>query len=260
MKTNTLQSSADYGMFIVHPHNRDISNTKVLTQSMKRFGFDPGLPIRCVSAGHGKLLITHGHHRFQVAASLGLPIWYIISDMELPLFDSEVSNHAWSIKDFTTARARANEPAAIEVMKYHKRTGIPLNACISILGGENSDSGNKKNQLKSGTLKIVKTKYSEDIAEIVIACKEMGFKFACTAMFVGALSRCLYVDQFDKDLFLRRVKTHPETMEPCRTLDQYLDMIEFVYNRMAKAKKIPLAFLAKEASQKRHVTFGKEGR
>ena len=256
MKTE-LKSTNNYDAFMVHPHNRDISNTKVLEQSMRRFGFDPGLPIRCIRDTSGKLQITHGQHRFHVARKLGLPVWYIISGYDIPLFDSEVSNHSWSIKDFTTARARAGEAPALEVVKYHEETGMPLSACIALIGGEGAGSGNKRNQLKCGTLKVVKSKHANDVAEVVISCKSMGFKFATTASFVNALSKCLMVKEFDKDLFLLRVKTHPETMEPCRTVDQYIDMIEFVYNRMAKAKKIPLAFMAKEQSRLRKETFGK---
>lgn len=252
-----LKSTTDYAKFIVHPHNRDISNTKVLEQSMRKYGFDPGLPLRCVPDPSGKLQITHGHHRFQVAKSIGLPIWYVVSSFDIPLFESEVSNHSWSMKDFTTARARAGEEPALEVMKYHKETGIPLSCSISLVGGESAGSGNKSTQLKSGTLKAKKTKHADDVAEIVKFCKSVGFNFATTANFVKALSKCLRVDVFDKDLFMLRVKTHPDTMEPCRTTDQYLDMIEFVYNRMAKSKKIPLAFLAKEKGLERKGTFGK---
>jgi hypothetical protein len=256
MKTE-LKSTSNYELFMVHPHNRDISNTKVLEQSMRKYGFDPGLPIRCVKDPSGKLQITHGHHRFHVAKSIGLPVWYIVSSYDIPLFESEVSNHSWSIKDFATARARAGEKPALEVMKYHRETGIPLGCCISLVGGESAGSGNKKNQLKSGTLKASKNQHADDVADLVQFCKEVGFEFATTINFVKAISKCLRVKEFDKELFKVRVKTHPETMEPCRTLDQYIDMIEFVYNRMAKTKKIPLSFLVKETGLKAQATFGK---
>jgi len=251
MNTPTLKCTSDYSMFEVHPHNRDISNTKILEKSMRKFGFDPGLPMRCIKGANSKLMITHGHHRFHVARMLGIPVWYIVAEDNIPLFDSEVSNHGWQLKDFGIARARAGEQSAVKVMDYHKETGIPFAQCISLIGGESAGSTNKNAQLKEGTLKAKDNKHASDVAEIVLACKSIGIKFANAALFVQALSKVLRLKEFDKSLFLHRVRTYQDLMEPRRTLDQYLELIEFVYNRNTKGSKTPLAFLATEASRQR---------
>lgn len=74
-----LQSTKDYSLFEVHSYNYDAVRTKLLEQSMREHGFDPGLPMRCVRTESDKLLITHGSHRFHVAYKLGIEVWYIVS-------------------------------------------------------------------------------------------------------------------------------------------------------------------------------------
>lgn len=258
MKTTnkpTLRCTKDYDLFEPHPYNRDVSRTKVLEESMERFGFDDGLPIRCVRNGNGKLKITHGHHRFHVARKKGLPVWFIVASNDIPLFESEASGHAWNVRDFTVARARAGERAAEAVLQYHEKTGIPLQACISLVGGEGASSGNKSIAMKTGRFKVGDPHHADMIARIVDHCKKHGVAFAAHSYFVAAISKCLFVEEFDAELFLRKVATHSKLMEPRRSLDDYLDLVELIFNRKSK-QKVPLAFLAREKGMERKVTFG----
>jgi len=251
----TLRSTRDYSLFEPHPYNRDVTKTKVLELSMDEYGFDDGLPIRCVRNGNGKLKITHGHHRFHVARQKGLPVWFIVASNDIPLFESEASAHAWNVQDFTVARARAGERPAEAVLKYHEQTGIPLNACISLVGGEGASSGNKPKQMKTGQFKVGDRTHAAAVAEIVAHCKTCGVSFATSSYFVKAVSKCLFVPDFDAELFMHKVSVHSELMEPRRGVDDYLELMELIYNRQAK-RKMPLAFMAREVSANRKETFG----
>ena len=255
----TLQHTKNYDRFEPHPHNRDVTNTKVLESSMEEHGFDPGLPIRCESNGNGKLKITHGHHRFHVARKLGLPIWFIVASKDIPLFESEASAHTWDVEDFTQARTRAGEKAPAAALDFHQRTGIPLNSVISMLGGEGASSGNKVKEMKSGKFKIGDTKHADQVAGIVRHCTELGVSFAATSYFVKALSKCLFVPEFDAELFMHKVAIHVELMTPRRAMDDYLDLIEMIYNRQSK-KKIPLAFRTREVGAARKASFGRSSK
>ena len=59
----------DLGRFRPSPFNRDVRKTERLARSMRKYGFDPGYPIRCVIAEDGMLEITSGHrsllHHFE---------------------------------------------------------------------------------------------------------------------------------------------------------------------------------------------------
>lgn len=254
-KQPILRKTKNYNLFEPHPFNRNITRTKILEQSMECYGYDPGFPMRCVENGNGKLRITHGHHRFHVARQLKLPVWYIIAPADISLFESEASSHSWDVRDFTVARARAGDDDANSVLQYHKQTGIPLQACISLVGGEGASSGNKSRDMKLGKFKARNESHSIEVATIVNHCKSLGITFATNAYFVNAISKCLFVPEFDMACFMNKVSAHTSLMEPRRDVYGYLELIELIYNRLSH-KKVPMAFLAKETASQRKATFG----
>ena len=246
-----LRMTTKYDMFNEHPHNRDISSTKLLEKSMKRYGYDPGFPIRCIYNLDGQLQVTHGHHRLYVAEKLGLPVWYIICDRNIELFSSEGANRQWNSMDYATARTRGGDDVAAEVLEYHKTTGIPLTACVGMFTGNYSGSGNAMQQFKDGTMKITTREHARLVAHVVNACKEAGVSWASRNGFVCALSLCIACSQFDVSRFVSKVQSHAHMMHVCRTQDEYLQMIESVYNRQT-ADKVPIMFLAQQGASSRN--------
>ena len=256
-ETPKFFSTQNYAMFEQHEYNRDVRKTKVLEMSMQKYGFDHGFPIRCIkSTNAGKLLITHGHHRFFVASKLGIPFWVIVAKNDIGLFESESSAHSWTINDFTSARARAGETPANAVMKYHQETGIPMGVCLSLVGGEGASSSNKQDDIKRGTYRVGDMKHANEIAYVVKYLLAAGFDFVQRRDFVTALSKCLLVPEFSAKDFLQRATTHRKHMEQKRSQDAYLELIEMIYNR-GRGAKIPLAFMAREASRMRGGKFQK---
>ena len=248
----------DYSIFIHSPHNRDVKKIRQLEESMRKYGYDDGFPIRCRPAPDGKLYCTHGHTRLYVAASLGLPVWFVVASADIPMFESETANHNWTVTDYAVARERAGEHVAGVVMALHRETGIGLNQCISLVGGESAGSNNKRAQLKNGTLKQSNMKHANQIKDVVLFLKEIGCSFATNNYFVAALSKCFLVPTFDAATFMHKCRTHKEIMEPRRNVEDYLDLIELVYNRQTpKRAMIPLAFMAKQISLQKKASFGR---
>jgi len=249
----TLRCTKDYSMFEVHPYNRDIRSTRELEKSMRTFGFDEGFPIRCFRNGSkSKLKVTHGHHRLHVARKLGISVWFIVARNDIPLFASEASNHQWNVKDFTDARARAGEVPAQAVIAFGEDTGIPLSCSLSLVGGHGASSGKKSRAMKKGTFATGDMQHANAVGSIVKHCRDNGVEFASNSFFVKAVSKALLVDQFDADVFMHKVRTNPGLMVKRRGIEGYLDLVEMVYNNRSK-NKIPLAFLASEASRARSV-------
>jgi hypothetical protein len=75
--------------------------------------------------------------------------------------------------------------------------------------------------------------------------------FATHNQFVIALSKALRVVQFDKNVFLDRVDANRGLMVKQNSSTEFLNLIERVYNHGAKKKRLPIAFLASEASRAR---------
>jgi len=253
----TLRATKDYSLFELHPHNRDIGRTGPLEESMRKHGFIKSCPIRCFRNGSGKLQITQGHHRFHVARKLGEAVWFLVDTQEIPIVDLEVPVNRWSVRDYATARMRGGDQAAREVLRFHEKTAIPLNCAISLVGGAGADSYNKVKAVKAGTFTVGDMKHANAVAEVVEHCKECGVEFATKTSFVKAISMCLLVPKFDPGLFMHKVAVHTMLMEPRRSVDDYLDLVELVYNRQNTRKKMAVAYEAREAALRRKATFGR---
>jgi len=251
--TPTLRKTRDYKRFEIHDHNRDVGNFRFLEQSMRDNGFDPGFPVRCVNSGK-KLRITAGHHRFHVAQKLGLPIWYVVSDCDTDLFGAERGNRQWNVQDYTTAYASAGHKGAKAIERYCKNTGIPLGCAIALVGGQSASSGNKAESLKDGSFEIGNMAHANAVADIVLFLTDLGIGFARNNKFVKAISRCLWVPCFDVDTFKRKAKTHLLTLEKCRTIDDYMILIDGIYNRGTR-KQSTIA-LVHEANKIAHERMG----
>lgn len=254
-----LRSTKDYDLFDAHQHNRDEKRNKDLEASMRKYGFDPGCPIRVVrDPKTKKLRINKGHHRFNLARQLGEPIWFIEMDHELPLYEAEASEKSWTVPDFTASRARSGDNGAIAVKEFQRRTGLPVGVCISLIGGEGPGSSNKQRDMRTGSFVPGDQRYAEKIEMVVSACKNANVAFATNKLFVTAIYKALCVPEFDLDLFLHRMKSNVALMDRRSTTDGYLELIELIYNRQASlAKRLNVAYRAREVAKLRALTFGK---
>lgn len=245
-----LTASHNYGLFELSTFNREIRRTKALSRSMKRLGFLPTHPLHVVRNGNGKLLVKDGHHRFEVAKSLGLPVYYIVGDDDASIAEINVSVNPWTLDDFLTNAIQSGSTDQLAVREFSRRTGISLSQSASLLGGESGTSMNMNEKIKNGTYKVAETAYSEIVGHVIVQCRAMGLSFATHRCFVGAVSLCCRVPEFDLKVFLHRLAINTGTAKPQPTLDTYLGMIEEVYNRQSK-NKIALAFLARKAARER---------
>src|SRR5690606_38818698 len=117
-----------------------------------------------------------GHHRFTVARKLGIPVKYVVCDDAATIHELEKATTRWSIKDFLVSFVRCGDPAYITVYEYHKRTGIQISACISMLGGESAGSSNKNEDFKAGQFRLGDPTNANTVADLVLHCKSLGIK------------------------------------------------------------------------------------
>lgn len=253
-----LQCTRDYSIFEVHELNRPQHEDPRLLASMKKHGFMPSSPIQCVRNGKGKLKVIRGHHRLDYAKQLGLPVWYVIDDANVDLFDLEGVKQAWSVKDFAYARASAGDANCAKALAFQKQHGLTLGAAVSLVGGESAGSGNKIRSIKDGTFKSTPDMaHANAVVAITDHCREKAIEFATASAFVAAVSLTLRVPEFDRDVFLHRVTINGQQMTKRSTVNAYLEEIEGLYNYQARGRRIPLAFRAREVSKSRQIDFGR---
>lgn len=245
-----LQSTKNYAQFELSEFNRDVVKTDGLRASMKRHGYIPAYPIHCYRNGTGKLKIKAGHHRFEVAKSLELPVWFVVCDDDSSIPELERGTTHWKFGDYLTSYLRAGVEDYATIVEFSQRTGISPTQAASLLANESASSGNQNSFVKSGSYHVKDTTHAELVGRIILGCRKLNISFATVRNFVGAVSAVARLPQFDMDVFLHRIEVNPGLMVKQATMAQYLDMIEIVYNYHANSK-VPLAFLAKEAARER---------
>ena len=224
---------------------------------MKRHGYIPAYPLHCVLNGNGTLRIKAGHHRFEVAKSLALEIWYVVHDDDATIHELEKATTPWTPADYMKSHLRDGKEAYAAVNEYRERTSIPLQHCIALVAGETSQSGNQTEKFKAGTYSTnPDSTHRELLAEVLDHCEGCSVKFAKKALFVQAVSRCLRAPEFDPERFKTRVATNPGMLTKQPTLEAMMSMIEMVYNHKTQSHlRVAVKFVVDQAMKKRSASY-----
>lgn len=259
MATVIVKQTSDYSKFEMHEHNRlllkggEFTPRKDLIESMKKNGFRPSQPISVVILTKDKYKIFDGHNRFVTGKYLGIPICYQVFPKEFEVTPLEYSQgqKAWSMQDIVSVLSTTNEDYS-EVMAYAKRTGIPVACCFSVFQGESAGSGNAQVRAKNGVFHINDRVRSAQLEQIVNALKAVC-DFATTKNFIVAISKLLFVDCFHVPKIIERIQTHPELIKKCRTADDYIELLDLIYNRNKKGERVNLKEEVKKIMRERRL-------
>ena len=259
--TNKIRSTLDYGKFDLYPVNRTVDTKslgfKRLLESMKRHGWLSAYPMHCIQNGGGKLLIKGGHHRFKVAQALGMPVKYVVSNDDADIYSLEqAGGRIWKNKDYLDSFCKQGKPNYLVLKEYMSRTGISLQHAASMFFGQTAGSGNyvKNGRFQQGFFKIKDHEHPNDVAEIVLKLKSIGVKWSNDSKFVNALSKSLKTNIFNKQRFLEKSQTHSQLFEKKKNVQDYLKLIEHIYNYKCPRKdKVNVAFIAEEQAVARKV-------
>jgi len=255
MKTKAeIKQTTNYGLFTYHENQQPMKPSLVrkVVDSMRSTGFWPSKPIG-VYRSAGKLVIIDGHHRFEAAKTLGLPILFVEEPKshEHLIGEANYIGTRWTNESFAKLYASRGNPDYQDLLFYVER-GIPLKQASSLLSGESAHSGNSGQFVRRGTFKIKTDKYINEILCIIDAVKEIAPEIAKRA-YIDALSLLMFLPEFDSDILIKRIQAHPTGIVRCADRSQALESLEEVYNFRAR-EKTPLAFMAKDAARKRQLT------
>jgi hypothetical protein len=244
-----LMSTNDYARFELCPFNRSVAKTNSLRESMKQHGFIPAYPIHCEAKG-SRLLIKAGHHRFEVARGLGIPVFYVVSDDTATIHELERATNRWTVNDYLESHVGAGYEDYARLKLYHERTGIPLGMCVSMLSGESASSCNKLQDFKDGNFRISGEDHANQVSRIVVYCKSLDVQV--NQNFIAAISRCLRVEEFSGEAFLVKIERHKDAVKKCRTVKEQMQHFEEIYNyKSLHQHRLSLCFLADKVMQSR---------
>jgi hypothetical protein len=256
-----IPCTTDYSIFEMNQLNRNLHENPVLVKSMQEHGFLVSKAITVRKLPSGKLGVIAGHHRLHYAKRLGLPVYYIVEDVELDLFELEGQKQDWTVDDFAHARANSGDKDCMALVKYAKDKGIPLGIAASLLAGESAGSKNAYHLIKFGKFHLGDQKHGEEVISLAERLRDLGVEFSHGRLFLYAISACLRVPEFDANNLVKKVELYPRIIKRRASLKDFLEEIENAYNHGVKIgpNRIPLAFRVREVGLIRRASFGRNG-
>lgn len=239
----------NYALFDLVKGNRPFSKGlhKALFESLETHGYDGARPIVC-SMVNGRLTIVDGQHRFYWCREHGAAFTYTVSDSATPR-EFNTQQVPWSIHDWIASHIADGNEAIQELDAFRQKYSLPATICEMLLGGRVSTTS--RGLIKTGGVKIIDRKFAHKVAETVQKIAEV-FPHARDISCVTALARFCRVPEFNHSRLIEQARNYPAEVLRCATIDGYSKMFDAVYNRNAKATRIPLAFRADEEMRKRN--------
>lgn len=244
-------------MFDTHEWNRPLHDDPVLLASFKKYGFMPSGAIHVTRNGKDKLKVKRGHHRLHYAKMLGLPVYFIIDDTPISIFEGERTKQKWSVPDFVVAQAKSGDKECAFVLQFQKAHGLPMGVAIALVSGRINEGGPTIRQIEQGSFHRGDMKIANLVVEITDYCYARGIAHSRSKAFVWALTMMLNVPQFDRAVFLHKIDTAGAKLGKRSTYKEYLEEIEALYYYGARvSNRVDLVLRAKQTAHEKARTFG----
>jgi len=247
------QESNRYDDFKLHPLNRELNKVKLnkLMASMRKHGYIKAYPLN-VYIENDYYIIKDGHHRFIAAKNLGSHFYFVICEDKATIQEINDPVGQWSVKNyFASFLNNGNEEYAF-VRRFMDETGFSLAMAVPLLSNQvGSSFGNFAERIKSGKFKVaLNTTYAGAISYVTNFLKNINIPFYNKNDFVCALSKVVWVEEFDCEKFIKYAKKNKTQLKEQRTVDEYINMIERIYNT-GNPNQLPIAFMTKQAMKNR---------
>jgi hypothetical protein len=240
-KVGEIFETKDYSIFKFREDNRIVNqnHVKKLAQRMKEIGW---LSTSIVTINGGGEVID-GQHRIKAAMSVGVPIRYKqikgAGSDEMFLMNSLQRN--WSPFDHLHKFVVKGNPHYITFDEFVKQFPMFKYTEISMLLS-NSLSTIRRDTFESGEYVVKNEKKARLWTEYLLELKPYFEKYYNKSIFVRAFIKIISnKKEFVFSEFLHKVKLRPSMMVACGTVDQYVEMIETIYN-YKRSNKINLRF------------------
>lgn len=248
-----IQKSVNYDRFESPVAQRPINQNKVATiaESMKKFGFFEPEHITVREKG-SKYQIVKGQHRFFAAQLSKSPVYFVVDNdiTDQQMIALEEFRPTWSITDFVNAQAhRGNENYDV-LLAFVEKYKMPMGTAANLLDGSMGERN-----ARNGSFVPTHEKQAVNVMEIASA---MPFDGAKDSRFLYALVRVMKLPSFDPKRLLSG-KTALTLLRRQRTVEQYIQMIEEVYN-YSRSTKVNIAWQCAEMKAKAKMTALQNGR
>jgi hypothetical protein len=229
-RTTSITCTKNYRLFERNSENRALKpkEHKRLLASMKRYGFLACFPIVCSRNGQKRLVVKEGQHRLAFAEELGLPVYYVVEDVDFDIAVINCTAKVWGLRDYAEKYAANNVAAYQEGLEFAESHRLPIGTAFALLGGTTSIS-NMQSAFIDGTFKVKDREWADVVASVYCTMVALAPRTR-SVRFVEACMAICRVVKFDPNRMIRCAERCREKLVPYSTRDAYLDMLEEVYN------------------------------
>ena len=233
MSPRQVHISKDYTLFSSLEGNRTIN--KLHLKRLKKSMTDNYL--FTVITVNENYQIIDGQHRFNAIRELELPVNYVICK-GYGLKEIQVLNQnskTWNADDYLTGYCNLGNKQYLKYKEFKDRYGFGHNETMSMLTGYTSGSGSVIDDFRRGNFRITHLKEARAKADKICLFKDLykGYK---RRAFIYALLELMDKEQFEFTEFLSKVKLQPSALTDCKDREQYISLIEEIYNYKRRLK------------------------
>jgi hypothetical protein len=232
-----ILSTRDYHLFKTLKGNRPIDQKHVSNLMKAMRSHDLLIPITV----NEKMQILDGQHRFEARKRLHYTVpYYVTSGEDFGLEQVQAINatqKSWTNKDFARSFITLGNKE-YEVYQWFLDTyKLPHNESVNLLMGNSIADGGKhvKQVFQSGNFKVNDLMGAKKVA-LMLSEIQPFFPHWTQRAFVRAACTLLGKKAFDWKVFMKKVEMNPTMMQVCMTTEQYIDLIERIYNYKAQNK------------------------
>ena len=239
MKTiNQVLVTNDYSMFQIMKGNRDIN--KVHLNRLKKSIQEKYIEVPIIVNERNEII--DGQHRYTSAMELGKPVYFIrIGGLKLPDVQRlNINSKNWTADSYMEGYCDLGMQDYITYRQFKKNYKLNHNECVALLSGSKRAGGSAIDAFHQGLFKV--THYNEAVAIVqkLEKIKPMyaGYK---RRAFIYAMLDAFDNEKFEFDRFLHKLSFQYGKMYDCTTVDQYLMLIQEIYNyKLPKQHKVRL--------------------
>ncbi len=237
---NQIYKTKDYNVFSFREDNRPLvdSHVRELMDSMRKDGWIQGSYV----VVNEKYEVIDGQHRLMSGMELGLPIIFTIE--KGTGFDTiqklNTKQKNWTKYNHIEGFVKKGNQNYIILENYMKKfPEFKLTEMLMFLG--NTQTNISKDVFEEGGFEVRSTGIADKWITDLISLKGYYPKYYNKSMFVRSYLRVIKKEGFVFSEFLHKVQLRPTMLVPCGTVEQYVEMIENIYN-YKRGKKVNLRF------------------
>ena len=241
-KVAEVFETKDYSIFKFRKDNREIkdAHVKVIVKKMKERGWLKTSTVVINQNGE----VIDGQHRVKAAIQTGVPIRYRIERNagidEITQMNTGQKN--WSPFDHIHKFVARGNENYIKFDNFIKEFPMfKVTECAMFLN--NSFTSVKRDAFEEGRWVVKDFNVGRKWANQILSLKPYFEKGYNKSIFVRSIIKLLSTKSkdFDFDQFIHKVKLRPSMIHLCGSVDQYIEMIENIYN-YKRSDKVNLRF------------------